>query len=369
MRITCVITALRTGGAERVLTIAANYWAKQGDAVTILTLDDSDTTAFPLDARVSHRALALAAVSGNFIVGLRNNARRLRKLRSEIGRTEPDVIVSVQSRTNILVILATLGLRVPIVVCDVSNPAYRKPSQRLWDVLRLLTYPFAFRLIAQTEAARKQYPRLIHPLLEIIPNPVQDHEPRLPSRRPKAETGTIAAMGRFTEEKGFDLLIRAFAAIEGGCPGWNLVIWGDGKLRQELESLARAHGLDDRITMPGFSREPLRDLHEADLFVLSSRSEGMPNVLCEAMSCGLPVVSFDCPNGPAEVIRPGVDGVLVPAEDWRQLAGALERLIHNPDERSRLAERAPDVADRFSLEKVMSRWQQVLDQAAEKRGV
>jgi glycosyltransferase involved in cell wall biosynthesis len=120
-------------------------------------------------------------------------------------------------------------------------------------------------------------------------------------------------------------------------------------------------GLENRAHFPGATSDPASALQAADMFILSSRNEGFPNVLCEAMACGLPVIAFDCANGPAEVIRNNVDGILVPPSDVNALASAMERLMADATECERLASRARDVTIRFSSEKVLKEWQALVE--------
>jgi glycosyltransferase involved in cell wall biosynthesis len=181
----------------------------------------------------------------------------------------------------------------------------------------------------------------------------------------RSEPGTsrkrILAAGRLSAEKGFDLGIEAFAKVAGRHTGWSLQILGEGPERENLEKLVQDRGLQHRVDLPGWISDPSPMMRTADLFVLPSRYEGFPNALLEAMACGLPTISFRCESGPADIVRDGYDGLLVPPADVEALAAAMDRLMSDHDERRRLAERAVDVRRRFSEELFFKRWEAVLD--------
>lgn len=162
-------------------------------------------------------------------------------------------------------------------------------------------------------------------------------------------------------------MLWAFARCAAKHPDWSLVILGEGAEREHLEDFAGELGITDRVSMPGRVKEPTGLLRHADLFVVSSRYEGFNNALVEAMSCGLPVVSFDCPSGPGEIIRNEVDGVLVEREDVDALAAVMDRLMSDEAERKRLGSHAVEVIERFDLEKVMGIWENLLDQTVKRR--
>jgi glycosyltransferase involved in cell wall biosynthesis len=176
-------------------------------------------------------------------------------------------------------------------------------------------------------------------------------------------------MGRLFPVKGFDLLLRAFAIARAQVPGWTLHIWGEGPERQELEVLAKHLGLTSCTYLPGLTTQPFEILGGADLFVLPSRAEGFPNALVEAMACGLPVISTDFGGAARDIIRHGVDGLLVPPEDVSALAGALVSLMSDPEARAKLSARAGEVKQRFSSQRVIGMWELALDLARNRRGL
>ena len=366
MRLTLVISSLGCGGAERLVQIMTNYWAERGREVTILTLH-GDPSFYSLHPKARHVALGVAANSRNILQALFNNLRRIVVLRRAIRKSAPDVVISVLDKTNVLTLLATAGLRLPVIVSEQSD-LLRYDIGLVWDWLRRITYRRAKAVVFPTSGIPANFQPLAKKRGRVIPNPVVVPEGMRRDTGPRDADGkrrALVAMGRLSRVKGFDLLLRAFSIAASKHPEWSLTILGEGPQRRELEDQARSLELLDRVRLPGRVANPFPCLRQADLFVLSSLSEGFGYALCEAMACGLPVVSFDCSPGTREIIRDGVDGILVPPEDVNALAGVLEHLMGDATERARLAQRAPEVVARFGLEKVMGLWEAVLGELAE----
>ena len=361
MRVTLVITNLESGGAERAVSIMANYWAQKGWEVTLLTFDDGSTPPFyDLDARIHLIPLGIYQSSSNPLAAIGNNLKRIAVLRRAVRDSEPDMVISFTSFVNILVLFATRGLGVPVVASERNDPL-TSPIRSVWAWLRRWTYTFEAQIIVQTDRAKECFSPAFQAKTTVIPNPITPLQfsgttsPELTLDKP-----SIIAMGRFYPQKGFDLLLRAFAELKDQYPDWTVTILGDGPLRPNLEALRDALRLEDRVHLPGRVKHPHRVLMQADLFVLSSRSEGWPMALAEAMSCGLPVIATDCRCGPREMIQDGVDGVLVPPEDVEGLATAMDQLMSDESERKRLASCAVEINERYRLDKVMGMWDRLL---------
>jgi GalNAc-alpha-(1->4)-GalNAc-alpha-(1->3)-diNAcBac-PP-undecaprenol alpha-1,4-N-acetyl-D-galactosaminyltransferase len=377
MRLTLVISSLQAGGAERVMTVMANYWVAGGREIKILTFDDGSTPPFySVDEKVSHTPLGIAGDSANSIAGLMNTLKRVRILHHAIRESRPDAIISFMERTNVVTLLAARGLNIPTIISERCNPELNRVGKS-WEQLRRLTYPLADLLVVQSKGVLEHFTPGMRTRACVIPNPVVP--PRMngaPDHSGSADKDALAddlaggpniiAMGRLSRQKGFDYLLPAFAHLKPRHKGWRLTILGEGPGRKELEALRRFLLLEDSAFLPGSVADPSVFLNRASLFVLPSRYEGFPNALCEAMACGLPVIAADCKYGPREILRHNVDGLLIPKEDGNALIAAMDQLMTSKAERDRLARRAPEVIERFALDRVMQMWEEAIDRARSK---
>lgn len=341
------------------MSVMANYWSQARWDIHLITMDGmNDRPFYPLNSAVVHHQVDFSQPLGNPFFALFRVLERIWRLRRTLREVSPDLVLSFMDVTNVMVLLAVRGLGIPVVVAERTDP-HRRSMKQPWHVLRHWSYRQASCVVAQTQHAMEYFSPSIRLRGRIIANPVVvPIESCRPERSKNADRSSkvILAMGRLEMVKGFDSLIRAFASLAGRHPQWTLVIWGEGVERASLEKMVAEMGLVGRVNLPGLTNDPTEKMRNADLFVLSSRYEGFPNVLCEAMACGMPVVSFDCESGPSDIIHDGVDGLLVPAENIAALSGAIERLITNEAERCRLAACAPRIIERFGLGKIMGQW-------------
>jgi glycosyltransferase involved in cell wall biosynthesis len=361
-RLTLVIHSLNGGGAERTLAALANHWELAGDEVTLVTLASPERDVYELSASVRRVSLDGMQESANMLQAVVNNFKRLVRLRRAIREAHGDAVISFTDKMNVLTLLACWGLRRRVVICERVDPR-RHPIGRIWARLRRRTYSWCDTLVIQTESVREFFrPFVPDAKIQVIANAVPTGANTSTERLPPEPW--VVASGRLEKQKGFDLLIEAFASIAGKHPDWRLKILGDGSQRKSLADQIHALGLEQAVELCGWIDAPDTWIRKAELFVLSSRYEGFPNALLEAMAAGVPAISFACDSGPAEIIRHEIDGLLVPANDVQQLAQAMDRLISNPQQRAAFSQRAVEVNERFSRERFFQSWEAILNATA-----
>ena len=228
-------------------------------------------------------------------------------------------------------------------------------------------YPRLDLVSALTQGTADEYRALLGPTarVELVPNGVTG----LGQHRADPAAKLVVAAGRLSGRKGFDRLLTAWALIAHEFPDWRLAIFGHGPQRRKLERQAASLGVSDSAELAGNSPRLPEELAKASLFGMTSRREGFPMVLLEAMSVGLPVVSYDCPTGPRDIIADGVDGYVVPNGETEQLAATLAHLMDDEERRRRFAAAAIDKAAEFDIARIAERWEGLFDElAAGKRG-
>jgi len=359
-RLTFVISSLEAGGAERVAAILTAEWAARGWPITLLTFDDGRKSPFfTPHPEIDYRPLDLRRISRHVVASIVNICGRLWRLRRAISDSRPDIIVSFGDTTNVLTLIASRTLGVPVIVAEHVDPEHHAIG-RAWRILRRLTYSWADTVTVLTARMSRQFPyaRRVAVVPNPIPPPTPGGHPAFVLKRP-----AVVGVGRLQHQKRFSLLIDAFAGLAKRYPDWTLYIFGDGPLRDRLGVQIEGHGLADRIELPGIITPIDGLLRQADLFVLSSAYEGFPMSLCEAMANGVAVISTDCPTGPEEIIRDGVDGILVKNDDLTALGNAMVRLMADPDQRAALADNGLRITERFGTERILGLWDDIFADA------
>lgn len=365
MNLVVFIHSLGRGGAERVTANLANHLADEGWNITIVTLADARLDCYELRRSIHRVSLNLDEESANPLVAIANNVRRIRAVRAVLREMRPDVALGMMNTASVLLVFASRGLGIVNIGAERANPSTARMG-RAWSWLRSMAYRRLHALVALTpEAARWLEQHAGARNIVVIPNavvwPLPDQAPRvdpdavgIPGRK------RLLAVGRLAPVKGFDNLLAAFSQIAASHADWELVIVGEGPQRTALQSQIDSAGLTGQVILAGEVGNLPDWYRRAHLFALSSRHEGFPNVLLEAMAHGLACVSFDCEAGPRNIIRDGVDGLLVKDQDVGALAAALGRLMDDRDARTLYANRAVEVRERFGMSRILGMWRDLI---------
>ena len=398
-RVALVVAHLGPGGAQRVVATAANALADRGIDVHVVTILEGPPDAYNLDARVKRHRRGLVQSSTipnraveklshtsslpfmhpkekggdprgvvqliNFLkrplavvkfgMGLHQRARWLRQIIRQIA---PDAVLSFLTQTNILTILATWDMGLRIVVSERNDPRLQKHRRRV-VLMRKFFYPWAGVVTANSHGAVTELSKFVPKhKLAFLPNPLR---PSLNAAPITFAGPTFVTVTRLVEQKGVDVLIKATAQAFETLAGWRLAIVGDGPLRGELQELAKKLGISARIDWFGHVSDPSPHLAASRFFVLTSRFEGSPNALLEAMACGLPAIVSDASPGPLELIGDEEAGLIVPVEDVDATSLALVRLATDAALQAKLGKAAQDRTRVHHLPNAMQVWLKVLD--------
>ncbi|SDP62255.1 Glycosyltransferase involved in cell wall bisynthesis [Sulfitobacter litoralis] len=364
MRLFLFIGNLGTGGAERVAVNLANAFVQKGHHVTLATLSDKDRDAYQVSPDVVRLAFGMAGRNRG-PAKLWALVARIRALRNAIRRDRPDTVLAMMTQESIMTIIACAGLPVRVVVSE-RSAFWMRPRPWLWAWLFRWLYRYSDTQVVQTkEIARRVARETGARSLVVVPNsvvvPVEGYGATIrPETVVSADAKVILLIGSKPYTKGFDDALLAFQALARHQNGWQLVFLGLPDGHDWARQMSSAPDAAGRVNViPPVAN--VQDWYDrAAIFVLSSRTEGMPNALMEAMASGCACIAYDCPTGPADLIENGVNGRLVEAGSLNQLTDALISMAHDKKLRNRLGNAARFIAQRHAPEIVLSAWEQVL---------
>ncbi|MBV7268143.1 glycosyltransferase family 4 protein [Winogradskyella luteola] len=352
-----VVGTLSSGGAERVISTLSNSLIERFD-VTIITFSKS-TPFYTLDNRVKvvhcrenieKPKSALDSLKLNYSL-----TKRISKISKQEG---VDILIGFITSANILTVLAAKLNGIPSIISERNNPLV-EDVPKLWEILRKFVYPKADSLVLQTKGIKKLYEKKIRPnKITILPNPISSDLSKLRNVDTKQEK-IILSVGRLDKNKCHDELITAFHTINP--KDWKAKIIGDGNKKQELTKLIKQYNLSDRIEIISKVKDIDRYYNEASIFVFTSKTEGFPNALLEAMHFGLPCISTDCNFGPSDLIKDGKNGFLIPVNDQQALTAKLSQLINGEELQTKFSHNAKQTTEAYTSEKVVAQWEALIN--------
>ncbi len=376
VKVTFFLQNLETGGAERSTVRLANALNMNIFDVSFLLckrkgplLQNLSKDIKIVDLKKNHVSLSLFKV--------------IRYFKSE----KPDIVVSVLDHVNIISILAGLFCkRKPKIiiterstfsrVSTYSATKFRNKliSRFLLPYLAKVFYKKADLIVCVSKGVADDIVQIIGNLstIKVIYNPVIGNnfsefaEEKIENFNVKIKSlPIIIAVGRLTKAKDYPTLLKAFSLVLKETPA-NLLIVGEGEERQRIEKLIEELDIMENVVLLGFQKNPIKYMVKSDVFVLSSMLEGFPNVLVEAMACGIPVISTDCQSGPNEIIENGKNGLLVLVSDEKKIAESIIELLKNPELRSKFSEEGKKRAQYFSIDKSVKEFENIFKNMLEK---
>ena len=334
------------GGAGKMLLFVANTCAPLYKSVYLYSIEQN--------SRPAGLSLTVDFISNPF-KATNTNLWRLRtifEIRKNVKRIKPDFICSFTTETATWVRFATLGLKTCVTSAERGDP-FTLPS--LWKTIARWVFQKSDACFFQLEHAIDFYGDRIKNKSFVIPNPfiLKTDVEIFNGVRNKS----IVSAGRFVVEKGFDVLIEAYSIVVKKHPDYKLIIWGEGPLLDDYKNQTEKLGISNRVSFPGYSNNVAASVQKEGIFVLSSRYEGIPNVLIEALSIGIPVITTDCsPGGPRFLVNDGERGLIVNIDDVTNLANSINNLIENEELYRKFEIRGPEIRSILSKEKIAGMW-------------
>ena len=348
-KITFFADSLGNGGAQRVISILTRYYAEARIPVEIVLYYDS-VPFFDIHPDVRITYVQRETQSKNLL----KNIAWLRRYVTK----NTDLVVSFLAQFNMIALAATIGTKIPVIVADRNDPRHM-PKQAPVRIARNWLYHLADVVVVQTKQNKDYFSKRLQKKCRIIYNPVDLQDKKGMALRTEKKRRIVSA-ARLMKQKNQLMLLESFAQIKKDFPDYTLTIYGEGPFRDTLETRIKELNLVDSVFLPGKVQNVFDCIADADLFVLSSDFEGMPNALIEAMCLGLPVISTKV-SGATDLIEHGHNGLLSEVGDTKQLTECMCRMLKDPELRLRCAGNALEINERLQVDGIVRQWLECFD--------
>lgn len=354
-----VTGSLTGGGAEKVISILASQCAELGADVTLVVLRNKKHS-YKLSSKVKVHQINVGEKKLKII-------SRIKILRSIFKHSKANTIIAFLPIITMYSLIANIGLHKRIITSERGDPNLNIFSLNLnikdkishIIMRKMQLFGLADYVVFQTPDAQSYYNKRIQKKSRVIPNPLD--LTNLPNKYNFEREKNIIAAGRFSEEKNFPLLIRAFADFHKAYPDYKLIIYGDGPLKEELKKLIEALELERNVILPGFSDSLLPTMNKASIYISTSNHEGISNSMLEALGMGVPTIATDCPIGGARMfVKTDKNGILIPMNDREKLVNAMVEIVSNTQYSKQLSNNVDSFRNKLSSEVVCEEWLKIV---------
>lgn len=350
MNVGFLIYSLGGGGAERVLTELANELSRRGNTISIFLYDDKQTK-YDVDENI--RVINISKEHGGNNESYFSKCLRLRRM---IKREKVDILVAFSISMIGIGRFATLGTSIKIIGSERTNPQRYSGNKRY--IMKYIA-PFCDGMIFQTEGVKTLYSKRNQRKSIVIPNPAPKTE--ITDRIMYDKHIKICTISSLRPPKDIETIVKAYKLFSEDYPESSLVIYGEGILKTDLEKSIKDNNLENKVVLAGFQKDILSLIKTYDMFVFSSKSEGMPNALLEAMAAGLPCIATDCRFGPNELIEDGKNGFLVPIGDYELMAEKMKWIAENAEEARKIGKTASCIQRLYSKDLIHNNYIQYIE--------
>lgn len=349
MKILFYIGNLRKGGAERVVATLSNKLVEKNEVIIITTTDEK--VEYSLDKSIKLFSLKNFDGNKNPLV---KNIIYLKRLKDYIKEIDPDIILGFLPEPSYRLLILKPFIKSPVIISDRNDPKIEYASLKSRTIMKFL-YKRADGFVFQTDEARDYFCKKIQDKSIVIANPVDDRF--LKTKYVGYKSTEFINVGRLNEQKNQILLIESFKDVIKKYPNYKLLIYGEGSLKNELSMYIKDNKLNNNVKLCGNVDDIDNILKDKKGFILSSKYEGMPNALMEAMAVGVPCISTDCPcGGPRELIKNNINVLLVKSNDKNELVSAMYKIIENDKMCKKIAMSAKKNMNNYSCDKIVSKW-------------